>query len=216
MDFFTRLQKALKWSFIINIAIIIIKTVLFGFAGLYFSIIVSIPVFILLTFWFMLIGKKKDRTDEKAFIQPKEQFGEFYYKMREAKNRLINIKKNSDEINFKPLSDQVYIFIVESDKLIEICKEEDYKYLIKFFNYCIPTVLESLVECNKYKKLDINNEEIINYRKKIVSSISNMNKIVVEAQNYCVKRQTDDVEVELKTVQTLFEVEGFIEKTEEN
>ncbi len=215
MTFIERLLKSVKWAFIINLIILIVLTALFSRAGFYFAMASGMPSFILLTFWFMYMNKKKDRTNNKKTPATPVEYTDFEYQIKTAKNNMVKIKNNVDTINHINLKKEIDEFIINSNKIFEISEEEDYKNISKFFTYCIPTILESLEECNRYNKLNIENEEVESYKTKIYTTVVYMNDVAKEVENICIKRRTNDAELELKTLETLFEVDGFIEKNKE-
>ncbi len=214
MDFYDKLGKSIVKAIIINTIIVILMTVLLQKAGLFLAIIGSVPTFVLLTIWFMYKDMKKDRRGNKKVVEPKEPLSEFDYLMKSTKNKVVKIKKCSDAINNDLLKKEVNEFVIKTNKVVEICEEEDLQNISKFFTFCIPTVLESLEECYRYHKLNIKSDEVKSYRDKIISTLKNMNKVVDEVENACIKRRTDDVELELNTLETLFEVDGFMKYEE--
>ncbi|MFV0519539.1 MAG: 5-bromo-4-chloroindolyl phosphate hydrolysis family protein [Lachnospirales bacterium] len=220
MTFFDKLKKTFKYSFLITsiffICYIILFTVLYGpYMGILFSLVLTFFTSIITFFviFIMLISKKRE--NEKYIIEPKKELTAFEYKIKVVKSNIIKIKKSCDYINNDRLKKQVDEFILKSNRVLNICDKDNEKELNNFFEFCVPTVLELMLEYEKYEKLQINTEEAKHFKEKVISSIDEINDRVSSIEKTYIKKNTEKFDVNVKTLNTILELDGFEALTED-
>ncbi len=215
-----KLKKAFKYSVYLSCFYFVGFLILFILLG---NVLFALPIALVLSciFWaitfvvILSILDSKNRKNIKKNIEPKKELTPYEYKVKVSKSNIIKIKKTCDFINNSDLKKEVDEFIIKSNRILNICSEENEKELDSFFTFCIPTVLELVEEFSKYITLGINTEEAENFKRKVIQSIDEINDRITSIENTFVKRTTERIDVNVKTLNTILELEGYDAVTDE-